>query len=81
MAVKIASVTFDCADALRVARFWSAALGRPPRRPAKPMLAKCGDAWGSSLGGTRIADRQEYGYTWTVMADPEGNEFCVAKAR
>jgi len=22
---------------------------------------------------------EEYGYTWTVMTDPEGNEFCVAQ--
>ncbi len=27
MTVKIACVVFDCADALRVARFWSAAYG------------------------------------------------------
>jgi len=33
------------------------------------------------LGATRVADQEEYGYRWTVMADPEGNEFCVAKAR
>lgn len=33
------------------------------------------------LGATRVADLDEYGYTWTVMADPEGNEFCVARAR
>jgi hypothetical protein len=33
------------------------------------------------LGATRVADMNEYGYKWTVMADPEGNEFCVAKAR
>ena len=33
------------------------------------------------LGGIRIAEREEHGYTWTVMADPEGNEFCVAGAR
>ena len=33
------------------------------------------------LGATRVADMKEYGYEWTVMADPEGNEFCVAKAR
>jgi hypothetical protein len=33
------------------------------------------------LGATRVADMNEYGYEWTVMADPEGNEFCVAKAR
>ena len=33
------------------------------------------------LGATWVADLDEYGHTWTVMADPEGNEFCVAKAR
>jgi hypothetical protein len=32
------------------------------------------------LGATRLADREEYGYTWTLMADPEGNEFDLAKA-
>jgi hypothetical protein len=32
------------------------------------------------LGATRVADRDEYGYTWTLMADPEGNEFDLAKA-
>jgi hypothetical protein len=23
----------------------------------------------------------EWGYQWTVMQDPEGNEFCVAQTR
>jgi hypothetical protein len=32
------------------------------------------------LGATRVADRDEYGFTWTLMADPEGNEFDIAKA-
>jgi hypothetical protein len=32
------------------------------------------------LGATRVRDMEEYGYEWTVMTDPEGNEFCVAKA-
>jgi hypothetical protein len=32
------------------------------------------------LGATRVADRDEYGYTWTLMADPEGNEFDPGKA-
>ena len=34
-------------------------------------------------GAGRHPDRrqEEYGYTWTVMNDPEGNEFCVAQAR
>jgi hypothetical protein len=30
------------------------------------------------LGATRGADHDEYGQSWTVMADPEANEFCIA---
>ncbi len=35
-----------------------------------------------ALGGRRISEQPltEYGYAWTVMKDPEGNEFCVIKA-
>ncbi|MGH3487293.1 MAG: VOC family protein [Actinopolymorphaceae bacterium] len=29
------------------------------------------------LGGTRHTDGGENGSYWTVMHDPEGNEFCV----
>ena len=34
-----------------------------------------------SLGATRLTEtaRQEFGQTWYVLADPEGNEFCVAR--
>ena len=32
------------------------------------------------LGGTRVARRDEYGYAWTLMRDPEGNEFDLGKA-
>jgi hypothetical protein len=126
--VRIASVTFDCADALTVARFWSAALGRPLDPNASPDAATIGFAgrrdkvgWTPverdedptwmffrvpepktaknrmhldvmtsdpesevarlvELGATRVADMEEYGYKWTVMTDPEGNEFCLAKA-
>jgi hypothetical protein len=31
------------------------------------------------LGATRVADREEYGYAWTLMTDPEGNEFDLAQ--
>ena len=127
--VKIASVTFDCADALNVARFWSAALDRPLDPDASSDFASIGftgrrdtAGWAPvereadptwmfnkvpesktaknrihldvmaansnaevarlvELGATRVADREEYGDLWTAMADPEGNEFCVAKAR
>ena len=31
------------------------------------------------LGGRRAAgpDLEEYGFRWRLMADPEGNEFCL----
>lgn len=31
------------------------------------------------LGATRIHDKDEWGVRWTTMADPEGNEFCIAE--
>ena len=30
-----------------------------------------------ALGGSRLADHEMGDLHWTVMADPEGNEFCV----
>jgi predicted enzyme related to lactoylglutathione lyase len=32
-----------------------------------------------ALGGRRVAahDVSEHGFHWRVMADPEGNEFCL----
>jgi predicted enzyme related to lactoylglutathione lyase len=34
-----------------------------------------------SLGASRLttAARHEYGQIWFVLADPEGNEFCLAR--
>jgi predicted enzyme related to lactoylglutathione lyase len=32
-----------------------------------------------SLGGRRVEDHEIMGFHWSVLADPEGNEFCVAK--
>jgi hypothetical protein len=31
-----------------------------------------------AAGATEQETRTEMGVEWTVMADPEGNEFCVA---
>ena len=31
-----------------------------------------------SVGATKVADQTLHGFTWTVMQDPEGNEFCVS---
>ncbi len=30
------------------------------------------------LGGSHVADREMGGFRWSVMHDPEGNEFCIA---
>ncbi len=30
-----------------------------------------------SLGAEKVEDREGNGTSWTVMLDPEGNEFCV----
>jgi hypothetical protein len=126
MTIRIACVTFDCADALAVGRFWSAAVGRPLDEGADSGFASMGFAarrdvkgWAQvepadeptwvfaqvpepkagknrlhldvvakdveaeiarlvGLGATRVTDHEEYGYTWTLMADPEGNEFDIA---
>ena len=31
------------------------------------------------LGGTKLDEISEYGINWAVMADPDGNEFCLVK--
>jgi len=31
-------------------------------------------------GATRVADHGDGGFSWTVLADPDGNQFCVAAA-
>lgn len=33
------------------------------------------------LGGSRIEEHTVGEFSWTVMADPEGNEFCIAPHR
>jgi predicted enzyme related to lactoylglutathione lyase len=31
------------------------------------------------LGGRKLQEATEYGIEWVVMADPDGNEFCLVK--
>jgi predicted enzyme related to lactoylglutathione lyase len=33
--------------------------------------------WVRNHGGIRVADHQIGTFHWRVMADPEGNEFCL----
>lgn len=32
-----------------------------------------------SLGATHVADKDEWGHSWAVLTDVEGNEFCIAE--
>jgi predicted enzyme related to lactoylglutathione lyase len=32
------------------------------------------------LGATEHTTHQDFGLTWTVLTDPEGNEFCIVQA-
>ena len=30
------------------------------------------------LGASIVHEKQEFGFSWTTLTDPEGNEFCIA---
>ena len=32
------------------------------------------------LGATHVEDKNEWGHSWSVMTDVEGNEFCISWA-
>ncbi|MGI9601848.1 MAG: VOC family protein [Acidimicrobiales bacterium] len=32
-----------------------------------------------ALGGSHVEDHEVMGFEWRIMADPEGNRFCIAK--
>ena len=117
MPARIGNITFDCDDVLRIAAFWSAALGRPLDDGSSEFFATIGGAdpkrrepaWYFNkvrepkraknrvhvdlvdqnpaavdelvrLGATVVGRHQVRGsgHRWTVLADPEGNEFCIA---
>jgi predicted enzyme related to lactoylglutathione lyase len=116
MPAEIANVSIDCDDVLKVASFWSAALGRaldswssgefasigvhdPERSRPAWFFNKVPEAKAAKnrvhldivstdagfvdelvgLGATVVGNHQISGHGWTVMQDPEGNEFCVAE--
>lgn len=112
MALRIASVTFDCNDVHALADFWSAALGYvrngdrvdefavvedPRNRDVELVFVRVPEGKAvknrvhldigaddreaevrrlEGLGAKRVERLEQ----WTVMRDPEGNEFCVIQA-
>jgi catechol 2,3-dioxygenase-like lactoylglutathione lyase family enzyme len=115
VASTIDTLTIDCADPIRVAAFWCAALGYElveTDEVSAEIRAQDGAGWpllflvvgeGKSvknrlhldirasasiaaeverleaLGAVEQRRVQEGGSFWTVMLDPEGNEFCVLR--
>lgn len=116
MTTSLSAITVDCDDALAVATFWAAALGRDVDTNGSREFATIG--YGNAapafmflrvpegksaknrmhldlhatdreleverlvgLGASRMTDVAEWGHKWTVLQDPEGNEFCVAEAK
>jgi len=116
-ALRLGNISFDCDDVMKVATFWSAALGRPLDGWSGPEFASIGTkdpdrvepAWYFAkvpeskraknrmhpdlvatdltaidelvrLGATVIGEHEVPGgsHKWTVLEDPEGNEFCIA---
>jgi catechol 2,3-dioxygenase-like lactoylglutathione lyase family enzyme len=122
MAMRINSITFDCADPYRLVGFWAEATGFredpdyvngpgeldglliapdrslrllfmtvPEGKTAKNRVHldfaptdRTRDAEVDRLlaiGAEIVADhREDGGAGWVILADPEGNEFCVARS-
>ncbi|HET6634208.1 MAG TPA: VOC family protein [Streptomyces sp.] len=117
MVAFLQNVAIDCADAHRLARFWSEVTGNPvdpedgPGDPEVDVLlpegpnlhfnqvpeaktvknrlhlclrpqASCEEEFTRllDLGATLVDDRREPDCRgWVVLADPEGNEFCILR--
>ncbi|MEU1402875.1 VOC family protein [Streptomyces sp. NPDC005728] len=118
MVSTVTNMTVDCANAYRLARFWSEVTGRPldpedepgsdeteimlpgglalhfnevpESKAGKNRLHLCLRPDNSrdaeverllALGASLVADhRKPNGWGWVVLADPEGNEFCILLA-
>ena len=91
MAARLGNITFDCDDVLKLAAFWSAVLGRPLDKGSsdfvlstartafhRPVIRSRCRQRASPLGATVVGKHRIPGQRWTVMQDPEGNEFCIA---
>jgi predicted enzyme related to lactoylglutathione lyase len=115
MTSAIRHMTIDCADAYRLAGFWSQVLGLPVHEDDKPgdeeaLIEGAGLLFVTvpepktvknrvhldiqpqdgtrdeeverllGVGATLVDDRRNPdGTGWAVLADPEGNEFCVER--
>lgn len=75
MGLRVNGICFDCTRAAPLARFWAAALGYRIRPYTDQDLAEL------KAAGIEFREHEEDGIRWTVMLDPERNEFCVQAPR
>jgi len=80
MSLSLEMITVDCADPHRLAAWWADAVaGEVVPLPGDGFLLVAREGW---LGATETARHSvEGGFRWAVLADPDGNAFCVAAPR
>ena len=73
MSLALDMITIDCADPHRLAQWWAGAIGGSPS-PIVPgeFRRRATETARHDVGG---------GFRWVVLADPDGNVFCVAAPR
>ena len=72
MTSRLVQLCLDANDPIRLARFWAEAPGNEDQGAEVDRFV--------SLGAARI-DIGQGDVSWVVMADPDGNEFCVLTSR
>jgi catechol 2,3-dioxygenase-like lactoylglutathione lyase family enzyme len=84
MTAIIRTITIDCADAEAVGRFWEVLLGwRLELESDGSQYSRGESLLANPAGGPNLLFQRvpkPDGTGWVVMADPEGNEFCVVRS-
>ncbi len=76
MPVRLHHIVIDAHDLPGLARFWTQALGWKVLSDRDQEIARL-----LALGARLVDIGQTGAESWTVLADPEGNEFCVVRQK
>ena len=76
MPVRLHHIVIDAHDLPGLARFWTQALGWKILSEREQEIGRL-----ITLGARRVDIGQTGAESWTVLADPEGNEFCVVRPK
>jgi D-amino peptidase len=76
MPVRLHHIVIDTHDLPALARFWTRALGWQVLSDRDQEIERL-----LALGARRVDVGQTGEESWTVLADPEGNEFCVVRPK